>query len=114
MQARIILAQCVTYLASSPKSNSSYKGIKKAEEIVKSNPLYPVPLHLRNASTKLMKELGYADAYIYPHDDPQGFIPQEYMPEGLEGKTLYKPKVNSREKEMMNRLQLMWQKKYKY
>ncbi|NME70981.1 replication-associated recombination protein A [Flammeovirga aprica] len=113
-EGRIVLSQATTYLACSPKSNAAYTAIKDAQKVVKMTGDLPVPLHLRNASTKLMKELGYADAYIYPHDDPQGFIPQEYMPEGLEGKTLYKPKVNSREKEMMNRLQLMWQKKYKY
>ncbi|KXX67109.1 replication-associated recombination protein A [Flammeovirga sp. SJP92] len=113
-EGRIVLSQATTYLACSPKSNAAYTAIKDAQKVVKTTGDLPVPLHLRNASTKLMKELGYADAYIYPHDDPQGFIPQEYMPEGLEGKTLYKPKVNSREKEMMNRLQLMWQKKYKY
>lgn len=113
-EGRIVLSQATTYLACSPKSNAAYTAIKDAQKMVKNTGDLPVPLHLRNASTKLMKELGYADAYIYPHDDPQGFIPQEYMPEGLEGKTLYKPKVNSREKEMMNRLQLMWQKKYKY
>lgn len=113
-EGRIVLSQATTYLACSPKSNAAYMAIKDAQKMVKTTGDLPVPLHLRNASTKLMKELGYADAYIYPHDDPQGFIPQEYMPEGLEGKTLYKPKVNSREKEMMNRLQLMWQKKYQY
>ncbi|WP_044209689.1 replication-associated recombination protein A [Flammeovirga sp. OC4] len=113
-EGRIVLSQATTYLACSPKSNAAYMAIKEAQKMVKNTGDLPVPLHLRNASTKLMKELGYADAYIYPHDDPQGFIPQEYMPEGLEGKTLYKPKVNSREKEMMSRLQLMWQKKYQY
>lgn len=113
-EGRIILAQATTYLACSPKSNAAYLSIKDAQKVVKQTGDLPVPLHLRNASSVLMKELGYADSYIYPHDDPQGFIPQEYMPEGLEGKTLFTPKVNSRENEMMKRLQLMWNKKYKY
>lgn len=113
-EGRIILAQATTYLACSAKSNAAYLSIKNAQKMVKNTGDLPVPLHLRNASSKLMKELGYADAYIYPHDDPQGFIPQEYMPEGLEGETMYSPKANSREKEMLNRLQLMWRKKYGY
>ncbi|WP_281615814.1 replication-associated recombination protein A [Flammeovirga sp. SubArs3] len=113
-EGRIILSQCTTYLACSPKSNASYTAIKDAQKIVQKTGDLPVPLHLRNASTSLMKELGYADAYLYPHNDPQGFIPQEYMPESMEGNTIYQPKQNAREQEMLKRLQLMWNKKYNY
>ncbi|AZQ62537.1 replication-associated recombination protein A [Flammeovirga pectinis] len=113
-EGRIVLSQATTYLACSPKSNAAYAAIGKAQKIVKHTGDLPVPLHLRNASTQLLKELGYADAYIYPHDDPQGFISQEYMPEGLEGEPLFIPKKNSREQEMLKRLQLMWGKKYNY
>ena len=113
-EARIILAQCVTYLASSPKSNSSYKGIKKAEEIVKSYPLYPVPLHLRNAPTKLMKELGYSKNYNYPHEFDNNFIKEDYFPVELEQKQFYFPSENGQEKNLKERLKLFWKGKKKY
>jgi putative ATPase len=113
-EARIILAQCVTYLASSPKSNSSYKGIKKAEETVKSHPLYPVPLHLRNAPTKLMKELGYGKSYNYPHEFDNNFIKENYLPEELEQKQFYFPSENGQEKNLKERLKHFWKGKKKY
>ncbi len=113
-EARIILAQCVTYLASSPKSNSSYMGIKKAEEIVKSHPLYPVPLHLRNAPTKLMKELGYGKSYNYPHEFDNNFIKENYLPEELEQKQFYFPSENGQEKNLKERLRSLWKNKKKY
>jgi len=113
-EARIILAQCVTYLASSPKSNSSYKGIKKAEEIVKSNPLYPVPLNLRNAPTKLMKELGYGKSYNYPHEFDNNFVEENYLPEELEQKQFYFPSENGQEKNLKERLKHFWKGKKKY
>ncbi|NNG26729.1 MAG: replication-associated recombination protein A [Ignavibacteriaceae bacterium] len=113
-EARIILAQCVTYLASSPKSNSSYVGIKKAEEIVKSHPLYPVPLHLRNAPTKLMKELGYGKSYNYPHEFDSNFIEENYLPEELEQKQFYFPSENGQEKNLNERLKHFWKGKKKY
>ena len=113
-EARIILAQCVTYLASSPKSNSSYMGIKKAEEIVKSNPLYSVPLHLRNAPTKLMKELGYGKSYKYPHEFDDNFIKENYLPEELKQKQFYFPSENGQEKNIKERLKFFWMEKKKY
>ncbi|OHX65950.1 replication-associated recombination protein A [Flammeovirga pacifica] len=113
-EGRIILSQTTTYLASSPKSNAAYAAIKDAQKIVKTTGDLPVPLHLRNAATSLMKELGYSESYIYPHNDPQGFHPQEYMPESLEGKIIYQPKQNPREQEMLNRLKNMWKNKYNY
>ncbi|RLC50291.1 MAG: replication-associated recombination protein A [Candidatus Cloacimonadota bacterium] len=113
-EARIILAQCVTYLASSPKSNSSYMGIKKAEETVKSHPLYPVPLHLRNAPTKLMNELGYGKNYKYPHEFDNNFIGEDYFPDELEQKQFYFPSENGQEKNLRERLKYFWKGKKKY
>jgi len=113
-EARIILAQCVTYLASSPKSNSSYMGIKKAEETVKSHPLHPVPLHLRNAPTKLMNELGYGKNYKYPHEFDNNFIGEDYFPEELEQKQFYFPSENGQEKNLRERLKYFWKGKKKY
>lgn len=113
-EARIILAQCATYLASSPKSNSSYKGIKEAEEIVKSNPLYTVPLHLRNAPTKLMKELGYGNNYQYPHDFENNFKVENYLPDELKERQIYFPSDNGQEKNLKERLKFLWKGKKKY
>ena len=113
-EARIILAQCVTYLASSPKSNSSYMGIKKAEETVKSHPLYPVPLHLRNAPTKLMKELGYGKNYNYPHEFDDNIVEEIYLPKELEQKQFYFPSENGQEKNLKERLKHFWRGKKKY
>lgn len=113
-EARIILAQCATYLAASPKSNSSYKGIKKAEEIVKSNPLYNVPLHLRNAPTKLMKDLEYGKNYNYPHEFDDNFINENYLPEEINEKQFYFPSENGQEKSIKERLKFFWKDKKKY
>ena len=82
-EGRIPLAEAAVYLATSPKSNSAYMGINRALEVVKSTGALPVPLHLRNAPTKLMSELGYADGYLYPHDYPHHFVAQRYLPEAL-------------------------------
>ncbi|MEA1963721.1 MAG: replication-associated recombination protein A [Candidatus Aerophobetes bacterium] len=90
-EAQINLAQAATYLASAPKSNASYKGLLEAKEDVRKNLNLPVPLHLRNAPTTLMKELGYGKNYKYPHNFPQGKVDQKYLPEGLEKKKYYKP-----------------------
>ncbi len=113
-EARIILAQCVTYLASSQKSNSSYMGIKKAEEIVKSHPLHPVPLHLRNAPTKLMNELGYGKNYRYPHEYANNFVKENYLPEELKKEQFYFPSENGQEKNIKEKLKLLWKGKKKY
>ncbi|MCU7499427.1 MAG: replication-associated recombination protein A, partial [Ignavibacteria bacterium] len=88
-ESRIILAQGVTYLASSPKSNASYMGIEQAISDVRTKPMYPVPLHLRNAPTKLMKELGYGKEYQYPHNFENHFVEKDYLPDELKGKQYY-------------------------
>ena len=113
-EARIILAQCTTYLASSPKSNASYIGISKAEEEVKTQPNYAVPIHLRNAPTKLMKELGYGEKYKYPHDFDNHFLIEKYLPDELEGKQFYFPTDNGQEKNLKDRLKSLWKKRKKY
>ena len=113
-EARIILAQCTTYLASSPKSNASYMGIAKAEHEVKNQQLYSVPIHLRNAPTKLMKELGYGEKYNYPHDYENNFLIEKYFPEEMEGKQFYFPTENGQEKNLKERLKTLWKGKKKY
>ena len=113
-EARIILAQCTTYLASSPKSNASYMGISKAEHEVKNQPTYSVPIHLRNAPTKLMKELGYGEKYKYPHDYDDNFLIEKYFPEELDGKQFYFPTENGQEKNLKDRLKTLWKGKKKY
>ena len=90
-EARIILAQCVTYLASSPKSNASYLGIESALNEVRKNPLDGVPNHLRNAPTKLMKEIGYGKNYKYAHDFENHFVEENYLPDDLKNKQYYFP-----------------------
>ncbi|MGD8307493.1 MAG: replication-associated recombination protein A [Ignavibacteria bacterium] len=113
-EARIILAQCVTYLASCPKSNASYMGIEKAEEEVRNNSLYPVPLHLRNAPTKLMKDIGYGKEYKYAHDHKNNFINENYFPDELEGEQFYFPTDNGQEKNLKARLKFLWKNRKKY
>ena len=113
-EARIVLAQCVTYLASAPKSNASYMGINKAEQEVKSQSIYPVPLHLRNAPTKLMKELGYAENYKYPHDFENNFLIEKYFPKEMESRQFYFPTDSGQEKNLKERLKFLWRGKKKY
>jgi putative ATPase len=113
-EARIILSQCVTYLASSAKSNASYMAINQAQELVRKEGDLPVPLHLRNAPTKLMKDLNYGQNYKYAHDYDNNFIAQEFMPKELSGKKLYEPGRNPRENELRKNLQNLWGKKYGY
>lgn len=113
-ESRIILAQCVTYLASSAKSNASYLAIANAQELVKETGNLPVPLHLRNAPTKLMKELNYGKDYKYSHNHEGNFVAQEFMPEELSGKKLFEPGNNARENEMRKKLQAIWKQKYGY
>ena len=113
-EARIILAQCTTYLASSPKSNAAYIGIDNAIKEVRNKPLYPVPLHLRNAPTKLMKEIGYGKEYKYPHDYDYNFIPENYLPEELKDSQYYFPGENGQEKNLKERLKFLWRGKKKY
>ncbi|MDY0081939.1 MAG: replication-associated recombination protein A [Ignavibacteriaceae bacterium] len=113
-EGRIILAQCVTYLASQPKSNASYLGIDKASEAVKNNPLAAVPKHLRNAPTKLMKEIGYGKEYKYAHDFDNHFIEENYFPVELKNKQFYFPTENGQEKKIKDWLKYLWKTKKKY
>jgi putative ATPase len=113
-EARIILAQCVTYLASSPKSNASYIGIEKALEDVRNKPLFPVPIHLRNAPTKLMKDIGYGKEYKYAHDYENHFIEENYFPDELKGSQYYIPTENGQEKNLKDRLKSLWKKLKRY
>lgn len=104
-EAAINLAQGVIYLASTHKSNASYMGLQAAQADVQGKPQYAIPLHLRNAPTRLMKDLGYHVGYVYPHDRPEGFIPgAEYLPEELKGRTYYQPKPFGREVALKERL----------
>lgn len=111
-EARIILSQAAIYLASSPKSNSAYLAINRALQLVEQDTLRDVPLHLRNASTALMKRLGYGKGYRYAHDYPEHFVDQEFLPEGLEGTVLYEPQANPREQEARRWLLHCWGSKY--
>lgn len=113
-ESRIILSQTVTYLASSAKSNASYEAITKAQELVTRTGDQPVPLHLRNAPTKLMKNIGYGKEYQYSHSHENNFSPQEYMPEKLSGTLLYDPGKNASEEKLRERLKILWKGKYKY
>jgi putative ATPase len=113
-EGRILLSECALYLATSPKSNAAYKAIGDAQEKVKQTGNLPVPLHLRNAPTKLMKELGYGEAYKYAHDFENQFAEQEFLPEKIKGTTLYQPGNNSKENSIRDFLKLRWKKKYGY
>jgi putative ATPase len=113
-ECRIILGQTATYLAASPKSNASYTAIDEAMSLASRTSHLPVPLHLRNAPTQLMKQLGYSQGYQYAHHFPGNFIEQEFMPAGLEGKILYQPGTSIREQELRKYLHLNWKEKYKY
>jgi putative ATPase len=105
-EARIVLSHVCIYLANSPKSNSAYLAIDKALDYVRKHPYSPVPLHLRNAPTRLMKELGYGKSYKYPHDYPGHFVVQSYLPEDCTGITFYEPAKNAAEQQSMERKQL--------
>lgn len=112
-ESRIILSETAIYLANSPKSNTAYKAIKDAQDFVKKTGNLPVPLHLRNAPTKLMKELDYGKNYKYAHNYENGFTDQEFLPEKASGIAFYKPGENSREQDILSRLKKIW-KKYGY
>jgi putative ATPase len=113
-ESRIILSQCATYLASSAKSNASYEAIGKALQTVQQHGDLPIPLHLRNAPTKLMKQLDYGKNYQYAHLGENNFIEQEYLPEELKGTIFYSPGNNARENEMRKFLKDRWGNKYGY
>ena len=108
-EARIILGQCAVYLATSPKSNSTYLAINQALQLAEQTAHLPVPLHLRNAPTKLMKQQGYGVDYLYPHDFPEHFVLQEYLPPELKGTKLYQRALNKREVEAERLQQRRWQ-----
>lgn len=113
-EARIILAQCVIYLAASAKSNASYTAIENALSKVHESGDLPVPLSVRNAPTKLMKKLGYGKDYQYAHDYEGNFIPAEFLPEQLKGTKFYEPGNNTREEELRKYLRSLWKEKYGY
>ena len=113
-ESRIILSQCAIYLATSAKSNASYMAIGKAQQVVKQTGDLPVPIHLRNAPTKLMKELGYGDEYKYSHDFPNNFAEQEFLPTEISATKFFEPGENIREKELRQFLKNRWKDKYDY
>ncbi|MBX2922651.1 MAG: replication-associated recombination protein A [Chitinophagaceae bacterium] len=113
-ESRIILAQCTTYLAASPKSNASYMAINNAIAAVHQHGDLPVPLHIRNAPTKLMKNLDYGKGYQYSHDYEKSFSPQEYLPDEIKGTAFYNPGKNAREEELRKWLKSLWKDKYHY
>lgn len=112
-EGRIPLAECTIYLATSPKSNSAYMAINEALAMVNKEGPLPVPLHLRNAPTKLMKELGYAKDYKYAHSYAGNFVDQEFLPEKLSGTKFYEPGENAKEADIKKKLNILW-KKYGY
>jgi putative ATPase len=113
-ECRIILSQAVTYLASSVKSNAAYMAINNAQALVKQTGDLSVPLHIRNAPTKLMKDIGYGKSYQYAHDFPGNFAEQEFMPEQISGVTLYEPGNNASEQRLREYLRQCWKDKYGY
>jgi putative ATPase len=113
-EARIILSQCAIYLAASPKSNASYMAIGEALSAVREHGDLPVPLHVRNAPTSLMKNLDYGKGYKYSHEFEQNFSEQEYLPKEISGTAFYKPGKNAREEELRKYLRNLWKDKYRY
>jgi putative ATPase len=113
-ESRIILSQCTIYLAGSPKGNAAYMAINQAQALVQQTGDLPVPLHLRNAPTKLMKELGYGQAYAYSHDHPGNFYDQEFLPEAISGTNFIQPGSSNKEQELARQIQAWWKTKYKF
>ena len=113
-ESRIILSQCTTYLASSPKSNAAYEAIGKAQQLVKDTGDLSVPLAIRNAPTKLMKDIGYGDNYKYAHNYENNFAAQEFLPEEIKNTQLYNPGNNARENVQRQYLKQLWKDKYGY
>ncbi len=113
-EARIILSQCAIYLASSAKSNASYKAIGAAQQTVKQTGDLSVPMSIRNAPTKLMKELGYGEDYQYAHNYEGNFVPHEFLPAEIEGTTFYQPGKNKRERALRDYLNGLWKEKYDF
>jgi putative ATPase len=113
-ESRILLSQCAVYLATSPKSNASYMAIGNAQALVKQTGDLPVPIHLRNAPTKLMKELGYGEEYQYSHNYANNFSEQEFLPDAIQATKFYEPGNNSRENGVREFLKNRWKDKYDY
>lgn len=113
-EARIILSQCAIYLASSAKSNASYDAIGKAQQLVRQTGDLSVPMSIRNAPTKLMKQLGYGENYAYAHNYEGNFAPHEFLPDEIKGSTLYKPGNNARENKLRDYLKHLWKDKYDF
>tara|TARA_R110002050_G_C8884341_1_gene509044 strand:- start:95 stop:1366 length:1272 start_codon:yes stop_codon:yes gene_type:complete len=113
-ESRIILSQCAVYLANSPKSNASYLAIGNAQNLVQKTGDLSIPLHLRNAPTKLMKDMNYGKEYRYSHDYPNNFIAQEFLPDEISGTKLYEPGNNQRENQFKETLKQRWKNKYNY
>jgi len=113
-ESRIILSQCATYLASSPKSNAAYEAIGRAQQLVRETGDLSVPIAMRNAPTKLMKELGYGDNYKYSHNYENNFAAQEFLPKEIANTKLYNPGNNTREQAQRNHLKMLWKDKYGY
>jgi putative ATPase len=113
-EGRIILSQAAVYLASSPKSNSAYMAINQAQQLVRETGSLPIPLHLRNAPTKLMKDLDYGKNYKYSHDFPGNFTQQDFLPEDLKGKKLFEPQENPAEQKLKQQLKDWWGDWYGY
>ena len=113
-ESRIILSQCAIYLANSPKSNASYEAIGKAQKVVRQTGDLPIPLHLRNAPTQLMKDLNYGKGYSYSHAHANNFSAQEYLPDALSNTKFYEPGNNAREHAFRDYLKNLWKDKYKY
>lgn len=111
-EARIALAECAVYLATSPKSNSAYLAIDAALALVRQTGNQPVPLHIRNAPTQLMKDLGYNDGYLYPHNFPGHFIPQQYMPDALQNERLWHGQHSPSEEKLYQRMLNCWGKRF--
>lgn len=112
-EARIALAEACIYLATSPKSNSAYNAVNSALQLVQKTGNQPVPLHLRNAPTKLMQELGYSDGYKYPHDYPGNFTPQQYLPDNLQNSRLWHAQHSPSEEKLYQNMLRLWGDKYK-
>ena len=111
-ESRIILSQCTIYLATSPKSNSAYTAIGNAQKLVQQTGNLEVPDHLKNASSALAKDLGHGKGYLYPHDHPGGFVPQEYLPNEVQGSVLWSPASNAKEQQISAQQKALWKNKY--
>ena len=113
-EGRIVMSQCAIYLATSPKSNSAYMAIKQAQSLVRETGDLSIPLHLRNAPTKLMKSLDYGKDYKYAHDHENNFVNLEYMPDEIKGTQIYSTSDNGAEMKISQKLRQLWKEKYGY